>query len=958
MDSRIESRRRNAHKRRSGIYEDNPQPVQRRTSKKSASKDRQGHVFAEDSRENVIPGGTPEPPSRNDTKTPMSDSGFLSSPGSTSPQLDAVRKHHPFRNRQPQYSLNGYSLPPSSPPAQSRPRTRTLEDRIQNKSPALEPKFRQRVGSLHSPPYQELQKLDTNTSSIGFPSISPPLEPPPEERRRLAKPRSRPMSPVRMPNGANQNATKTPSSIDAQRIMQLMKTTCGRMHGVLTFRVSGSSTWSSGYCAINVASGNLIYQAKGEVAHARTLIPDLRGCQVQTLYDSETNSTYLNVSTAAKAQGVQLIPKVPETFDSWLAALLCWQPIRPKESQHKAIRMQSSHSVEKRKPLEDRRRNSEILHAKDAAIIKVGKMLMWDRQTPSGKSSPLGNKRFSTYKQQRSMSTSWRKVSCTLQENGCFKLFTETDVTLITMIPLAQLSRCAIQRLHPSILEDEFSLAIYPRYTSSNASIPSLNTVYLSMESRVLYEVWFVLLRAFTVPELYDVGRSKPSSGLVQNGKTKHGAQGTTSKSLRVDGTLAIRIIEAKMHTGQPQGSKSYSRKNRIQTEPVGANYFAEVHLDGEARARTVVKSDTANPFWREDFDFADLPPVLSNLSIHIKTRNPGQRDWTLISPEPLNLEDGDANPLAIVGDIEVSTLNLLYGKVDIKLDELERAVDSEKWWPVFNERNELVGDLLMKVRFEELVVLLGQDYQGVSRLLYSFSNGLTNQMAQMAHTELRRVADILLNIFQVSAQAGNWIMSLVEEEIDNVHKETPMSKFRYGHRIASNDSDSVYDREVVLRDLGKSATVEANLLFRGNTLLTKALDSHMRRLGKEYLEETLSERIRDIDESDPDCEVDPNRVQNSEDLQRNWGNLIALAESIWEAIAASAYRCPPELRMIFRHIRSCAEDRYGDFLRTVAYSSVSGFIFLRFFCPAVLNPKLFSLLKGELIGSVSTYYD
>jgi hypothetical protein len=30
-----------------------------------------------------------------------------------------------------------------------------------------------------------------------------------------------------------------------------------------------------------------------------------------------------------------------------------------------------------------------------------------------------------------------------------------------------------------------------------------------------------------------------------------------------------------------------------------------------------------------------------------------------------------------------------------------------------------------------------------------------------------------------------------------------------------------------------------------------------------------------------------------------------------------------------------------------VQYSSVSGFLFLRFFVPAVLNPKLFGLLKG-----------
>jgi hypothetical protein len=147
---------------------------------------------------------------------------------------------------------------------------------------------------------------------------------------------------------------------------------------------------------------------------------------------------------------------------------------------------------------------------------------------------------------------------------------------------------------------------------------------------------------------------------------------------------------------------------------------------------------------------------------------------------------------------------------------------------------------------------------------------------------------------------------------------------------------------------MGRTATVEANLLFRGNSLLTKALDLHMRRLGKQYLEETIAERLRDIDDNDPECEVDPSRVPRHEDLERNWRNLTALTTSVWKSIAGSASRCPPELRRIFRHVRACADDRYGDFLRSVTYSSVSGFLFLRFFCPAILNPKLFGLLKGK----------
>jgi hypothetical protein len=78
----------------------------------------------------------------------------------------------------------------------------------------------------------------------------------------------------------------------------------------------------------------------------------------------------------------------------------------------------------------------------------------------------------------------------------------------------------------------------------------------------------------------------------------------------------------------------------------------------------------------------------------------------------------------------------------------------------------------------------------------------------------------------------------------------------------------------------------------------------------------------------------------------------------VWKGILSAKHRCPIELRIIFRHIRACAEDRYGDFLRTVSYSSVSGFLFLRFFCPAVLNPKLFGLLKGECAwGSLWEFY-
>jgi hypothetical protein len=597
----------------------------------------------------------------------------------------------------------------------------------------------------------------------------------------------------------------------------------------------------------------------------------------------------------------------------------------------------------------DRRRSSTISLNKDAAIIKVGKMLCWDHDAPFEARTP--SRRISTFKQQRSASgTPWRKVSCILQENGHFKLVLETDSSTLSIIPLSSLSRYAIQRLDPSVLDDEFCLVIYPQYVASSAAMDSTRPIYLSLESRVLLEVWFVLLRAFTVPELY--GPEQPPSQPHPDGAGADRQQPAAENMFRVERLLSVRIIEAKLHMPrlglEAMAQPSTAGRAAKGQDWISGDYYAEVHLDGELRARTAVKADTSNPFWREDYDFSDLPPVLSSASIVLKSQS-GQQDWTLVSQGPADYEHGDIDSLGVIGDIKVSPSDNMYGTVDLRLDDLERGKDTEKWWQITNQLDQVVGEMLVKVRIEETAVLMSQDYHPISELLHAFSTGMTQQICAMVPRETRRLPEMLLNIFQVSGQASSWLMSLVEDEIDGSHKESTASRFRYSRRIASSDTyDSGIEREMLLRDLGKSAAVEANLLFRGNSLLTKALDFHMRRLGKEYLEETLSAGMRDIDESDPECEVDPNRVR-AEDMQRNWRNLIALTESIWKSINASASRCPAEMRIIFRHIRACAEDRYGDFLRTVTYSSVSGFLFLRFFCPAVLNPKLFGLLKGLL---------
>ena len=843
---------------------------------------------------------------------------------------------------------------------QTRPRTRTLEERsTRDRSPSNVFASRHRMGSVASTAtsFQSLEESVVTSighiSTISAPTQAPPRTSSANSRSRLVKQPLRTSSPALAPFNAQADSWVSPvPAADVKKLKALMRATCGKMQGLLAFRRGEANPWALSYCYINEEAGSLVYEPKNDNSYARTLIPDLRGCHVKSAYDGEAYTAYIYVLVHNSKLEVHLRPPTQEEFDSWFAALLCWAPMRPKGIQNRMAKPQTPVVIERR--LADSRRHSEVsllkeAPKKEAPIIKVGKMIYWDTSvTYSNTGTPKsgGNSsRPQAYRVQSHGSRRWRRVSCTLRENGELKLYSDTDVTLVSTVQLSQLSRCAVQRLDPSVLDNEFCIAIYPQYTASSSALSILRPIFLSLESRVLYEVWIVLLRAFTVPQLYG-----PKSESLNEG-TMSPSFGTQDM-FRMEKSLFVRVIEARMLPPvSPKVSDNTTplRPSSATTNPGG--YLVEVLLDGETRARTMVKCEGNNPFWREEFEFLDLP-ALHTASILLKKRPPS------LSPNNKNNFETSlsTDPYATEGGYAGISFDQVVGKSDVYLDDLGQNQEMEKWWPLVNMYGNNVGEVLVRVSSEECAILMARDYYPLSELLHRFSNSLTLQIAVMIPNELKRLSEYLLNIFQVSGAAGEWLCALVEEEIDGTAKDSPASRLRFSKRLGSSDSNesaigtfgSASDRELFVRDMGNNAKLEANLLFRGNTLLTKSLDLHMRRLGKEYLEETLSDKLKEINEKDPECEVDPNKVTSQHELDRNWRRLINCTEEVWRAIYNSVSRCPQELRLIFRHIRACAEDRYGDFLRTVKYSSVSGFLFLRFFVPAVLNPKLFALLKGR----------
>jgi hypothetical protein len=123
--------------------------------------------------------------------------------------------------------------------------------------------------------------------------------------------------------------------------------------------------------------------------------------------------------------------------------------------------------------------------------------------------------------------------------------------------------------------------------------------------------------------------------------------------------------------------------------------------------------------------------------------------------------------------------------------------------------------------------------------------------------------------------------------------------------------------------------------------------------------------------------QLDPNRGGRSENAKTLLHHVTALTNKIFE----SALACPLALRRLFLALRECAMKRFPDnsvvpstAIRCACPSSTlplpldnlpspllpsrllpscltaliaSGFIFLRFFCPAIMNPKLFNMMPG-----------
>uniref|UniRef100_A0A0N5A921 Ras-GAP domain-containing protein n=1 Tax=Syphacia muris TaxID=451379 RepID=A0A0N5A921_9BILA len=165
----------------------------------------------------------------------------------------------------------------------------------------------------------------------------------------------------------------------------------------------------------------------------------------------------------------------------------------------------------------------------------------------------------------------------------------------------------------------------------------------------------------------------------------------------------------------------------------------------------------------------------------------------------------------------------------------------------------------------------------------------------------------------------------------------TALVRIMHEERIAKEFLCDVIMSEVNVLD-------NEHLMFRGNSLATKAMEAYMKLVADDYLQETLGEFVKSILQSDENCEVDPLKMTNVSPviLEKNRRNLTLNVETAWGKIMDSTYSFPIELREIFDCLRKRLEQANR---RDLADTLISSSIFLRFLCPAILSPSLFNLV-------------
>lgn len=537
----------------------------------------------------------------------------------------------------------------------------------------------------------------------------------------------------------------------------------------------------------------------------------------------------------------------------------------------------------------------------------------------------------------------WRNIVAVLDKSGLLQILDEDNGNVLQTVDIRKILASRIRQIHYSLFEDYGVIYIeaIEGLVEDNlmfSSVAGPRTIYLKFSTDQQYEDWFSALRAFTRKRMF-----APTTGNIMKG-------------VRVVRKIGIRVIEGKTDdNAKPRSTSSGSSHTQSDLKnsewPSNSSFldsYVEIEFEDQVWARTFVNWGKKTPFWREDFEFGDFPVAAPTIRLVIKRRL-GSR----VSP----------------------SIDPVIGYVKLTESDLTNSNDKETWAPVIRGdpntedsleegkhttigKSESESSLLLsngsnepspsglylglKIRYEEIPVLAAEHYQGLETLLSDLTNRSTIYISD-ALNNTAGVSALCLRFFLTKSMGIDWISSLIDYEVAKIKLQVQ----------EQTDAGNIEFRKNI-----------ENTLFRGNTLLTKSMEGYMKIVGQKYLNEVIGTFVRKLVENRAFLEIDPDRIPSTPQAINNKGKspeafveenqrkLKQYMQFLWALITSSVKEMPFSFKIIFRKLRLAICEQLFDTTaheeekRSIVFNAVSGFLFLRFFCPAILNPKLFDLIR------------
>lgn len=133
--------------------------------------------------------------------------------------------------------------------------------------------------------------------------------------------------------------------------------------------------------------------------------------------------------------------------------------------------------------------------------------------------------------------------------------------------------------------------------------------------------------------------------------------------------------------------------------------------------------------------------------------------------------------------------------------------------------------------------------------------------------------------------------------------------------------------------------------LFRGNTPLTRTLETAIKMYIGDFLRAALQPALLDICRNEATIDIETSKIPTEQEMRNGDHRMLrALADRLWRDIWATRADFPPFLRILFAALK-CSVAKHHQASQKLQYQAISSFLFLRLIGPAIMWPHLSGLL-------------